>query len=185
MIMLRSLVLRGCSISSILRPAGRLGRRWAKRRVRQGERMRIDRTVAVAALLGAMAVGFAGPAWAEDLTPGKYTVIREAARLRLRWRPETRLRCGPSIACGSDCAQVIGDNAVTWDVHLADGRWTGSVKRPDAVDCKNGTAAPGTSELSLDAVTLRGTVVSTSDGPACGSPAPITGGPVYIAMDQA
>ena len=53
--------------------------------------------------------------------------------------------------CGSGCAQVIGDNAVTWETHLADGRWTGSVKRPDAVDCKNGTAAPGTSELSLDA----------------------------------
>jgi hypothetical protein len=87
--------------------------------------------------------------------------------------------------CGSDCAQVIGENAVTWDVHLADGRWTGSVKRPDAVDCKNGTAAPGTSVLSLDAQTLRGTVISTSEGPACGSPAPITAGAVYIDMDQA
>ena len=81
--------------------------------------------------------------------------------------------------------QVIGDNAVTWEAHLADGRWTGSVHRPDAVDCKNGTAAPGTSELSLDAQTLRGTVVSTSDGPACGSPTSITTGPVYLAMDQA
>jgi hypothetical protein len=46
--------------------------------------------------------------------------------------------------CGAGCAQVIGDNAVTWET--------------------------------------RGTVVSTSDGPACGSPTPITGNPVYIAM---
>jgi hypothetical protein len=53
------------------------------------------------------------------------------------------------------------------------------------VDCKNGTAAAGTSDLSLDARTLRGTVISTSDGPACGSPNPITGEPVHIAMDQA
>jgi hypothetical protein len=87
--------------------------------------------------------------------------------------------------CGSDCAQVVGDNAVTWEAHLKDGRWTASVKRPDAVDCKNGTAAAGTSDLSLDARTLRGTVISTSDGPACGSPTPITGGTVHIAMDQA
>jgi hypothetical protein len=138
----------------------------------------------MAALLGATALGLAGPAWAEDLTPGKYTVIvsggiapgMAAGNTAAMWTVNR---------CGSDCAQVIGENAVTWDVHLADGRWTGSVKRPDAVDCKNGTAAPGTSEFSLDAVTLRGTVISTSEGPACGSPAPITAGAVYIDMDQA
>jgi hypothetical protein len=146
--------------------------------------MRIDRTVAVAALLGATAVGFAGPAWADDLTPGKYTVTRSGpiAPAMAAGTAPTMWTVNP---CGPRCAQVIGDNAVTWEAHLADGRWTGSVKRPDAVDCKNGTAAPGTSVLSLDAVTLRGTVISTSEGPACGSPAPITGGPVYIAMDQA
>jgi hypothetical protein len=146
--------------------------------------MRIDRTVAVAALLGAMAVGFAGPAWAEDLIPGKYTVTRSGPIA-----PAMAAGTAPTMwtvsRCGSDCAQVIGDNAVTWEVRLADGRWTGSGKRPDAVDCKNGTAVPGTSELSLDAQTLRGTVISTSDGPACGSPAPITAGTVYIIMDQA
>ena len=146
--------------------------------------MRIDRTVAVAALLSAMAVGFAGPAWAEDLIPGKYSVTRSGGIA-----PAMTAGTAPTMwtvnACGAGCAQVIGDNAVTWEAHLADGRWTGSVKRPDAVDCKNGTAAPGTSELSLDAQTLRGTIVSTSEGPACGSPTPITGGPVYIAMDQA
>ena len=146
--------------------------------------MRIDRTVVVAALLGAMAVGFAGPAWAEDLTPGKYTVILSGG-IAPAMAPGNTATMWTVNACGTGCAQVIGDNAVTWEAHLANGRWTGSVHRPDAVDCKNGTAAPGTSELSLDAVTLRGTVVSTSDGPACGSPAPITGGPVYIAMDQA
>ncbi len=146
--------------------------------------MRIDRTVAVAALLGAMAVGFAGPAWAEDLTPGKYTVILSGG-IAPAMAPGNTASMWTVNPCGSGCAQVIGDNAVTWEVHLANGRWTGSVHRPDAVDCKNGTAAPGTSELSLDAVTLRGTVVSTSDGPACGSPTSITTGPVYIAMDQA
>lgn len=145
--------------------------------------MRIDRTVAVAVLLGAVSVGLAGPAWADNLKPGKYTVIRSGgmAPAMAAGNAPTMWTVNP---CGSGCAQVIGDNAVTWEAHLADGRWTGSVKRPDAVDCKNGTAAPGTSDLSLDAQTLRGTVVSTSDGPACGSPTPITGGPVYILMVQ-
>jgi hypothetical protein len=152
--------------------------------VRQRERMRIDRAVAVAAVLGAMAVGFAGPAWAEDLLPGKYTVILSGA-IAPGFTAGNAATMWTVNPCGTGCAQVIGDNAVTWQVHLADGRWTGSVRRPDAVDCKNGTAAPGTSALSLDAQTLRGTVIGTSDDPACGSPTPITGGPVYIIMDHA
>jgi len=45
--------------------------------------------------------------------------------------------------------------------------------------------ARGTSVFSLDAQTLRGTIVSTSDSPACGSPAPITSGPVIVVMDRA
>lgn len=146
--------------------------------------MRIDRAVAVAALLAATAVGFASPAWADDLPQGKYTVTRSGGMT-----PGGAPGNAPTVwtvnSCGTGCAQVIGDNAVTWEAHLADGRWTGTVHRPDAVDCKNGTAAPGTSALSLDAQTLRGTVISTSDGPACGSPAPITGGPVFIDMDHA
>lgn len=146
--------------------------------------MRIERAVATAALLGATAVGLASPAWAEDLNPGKYTVIVSGGIAPAMTAGNTAAMWTVN-RCGSDCAQVIGENAVTWDVHLADGRWTGAVKRPDAVDCKNGTAAPGTSVLSLDAQTLRGTVISTSEGPACGSPAPITAGPVYIKMDQA
>ncbi|WP_164478421.1 hypothetical protein [Mycolicibacterium stellerae] len=146
--------------------------------------MRIDRTVAVAVLFGAVSVGLAGPALADDLSPGKYTVVVSGA-LAPGLAPGNMAGVWDVSACGPGCAQVIGVNGVTWKVHLADGRWTGSVKRPDAVDCKNGTAAAGTSVLSLDAQTLRGTVIGTSDGPACGSPAPITGGPVYIGMDQA
>lgn len=146
--------------------------------------MKIDRTVAAVALLSAMSVGLAGPAWADDLTPGKYNVTRTGG-MTPGGAPGTAPTMWTVNRCGSDCAQVVGDNAVTWEAHLKDGRWTGSVKRPDAVDCKNGTAAAGTSDLSLDARTLRGTVISTSDGPACGSPTPITGGTVHIAMDQA
>lgn len=158
---------------------------WSQnvRMVGQRERMGY-RTVAVAALVGATAVGLAGPALADDLPQGKYSVTRSGG-ISPGGVPGTAPTVWTVNPCGSGCAQVIGDDAVTWEAHLANGRWTGSVKRPDAVDCKNGTWVPGTSQLSLDAQTLRGTVISTSDGPACGSPAPITAGPVYIAMDQA
>ncbi|WP_255361818.1 hypothetical protein [Mycobacterium sp. 1274761.0] len=30
---------------------------------------------------------------------------------------------------------------LTWDAHLAHGRWTATLHRPDAVDCRNGTSA--------------------------------------------
>lgn len=140
------------------------------------------RTVAVAASLGAMAVGLAGPAWAEDLPPGLYNVVRSGATA-----PGMAAGNAPTMwtvtSCGSGCAQIIGDNALKWEAHLADGRWIATVQRPDAVDCQNGTAAPGRSELSLDAATLKGNIVSTSDGPACGSPTPITTGPIFLIMD--
>ncbi len=145
--------------------------------------MRIDRTVAVAALVGATAVGFASPAWAEDFS-GMYTVVLSGATA-----PGLAAGNAPAMwrvtPCGPGCAYVFGENGLKWEAHLANGRWTATVQRPDAVDCKNGTHASGTSTLSLDAQTLRGTIVGTSDGPACGSPMPITGGPVSLVMDKA
>ena len=145
--------------------------------------MRIDRTVAVAALLGATAVGFAGPASAEDFS-GLYSVDRSGPTAP-GMAPGTAPMMWTVNPCGSGCANVVGDNGLKWPARLADGRWTATVQRADAVDCRNGTAAPGTSVLSLDAETLQGTMVSTSDGPACGSPTPITGPSIFIIMDKA
>jgi hypothetical protein len=147
---------------------------------RQGENMRIDRTIAVAAVVGAMAVGFAGPAWADVLNNGKYNVDKTGV-----YAPGNTAAMWTVHLCGSGCAQIVGENGATYEAHLADGRWTATLHKADAIDCRNGTSAPGTSVLSLDAATLRGTIVGTSDGPACGSPAPITGGALYFAMDQA
>ena len=136
--------------------------------------------MAAAALLGATAVGLAGPAGAEELTSGMYGVAqrsgvaagkyaddvdREALRIRLR----------------ADIRQP----GTTWNMRLENGQWTASQHKATAVDCKNGYSAPGTSVFSLNPQTLRGTIVSTSDGPACGSPAPITSGPVIVFMDKA
>lgn len=141
--------------------------------------MRIHRTVVVAGVMSATAVGLAAPAWSEAFS-GMYTVVRSG--IRESGNAPTVWTVHP---CGAGCAQIVSDNALTWDAHLANGRWTATLHRPDAVDCRNGTSAPGTSVFSLDAETLRGTIVSTSDGPACGSPVPITGGPEIVFMDKA
>lgn len=144
--------------------------------------MRIDRAVAVVAVLGAMAVGFAGPALAEDFS-GIYVVTRSGG-IAPGGKPGNAPVVWRVTPCGSDCAQVVGDDGLTWETQLANGRWTGAVASSYAVDCKNGTAAPGKITFSLDAETFRGTVIGTSDGPACGSPTPITRGPVFITMSD-
>ena len=141
--------------------------------------MRIHRTVAVAALMSATAVAFAGPAWAEEFS-GMYSVVRSGI-----YSPGSAPNVWTVTPCGPGCAQVVGDDAVKWDTRLVDGRWTATLHRPNAVACRNGTVAPGTSVFSLDAETLKGTIVGTSDGPACGSPTPITGGPMFFIMDKA
>jgi hypothetical protein len=175
MLYLVDLVTYRTDWSENARNACRTAGRW----VRRGDGMRIDRTIAGAALLAATTVGFASPAWADDFS-GKYSVTRSGVT-----QPGTAPMMWSVRSCGPDCASVTGDEGVRWETHLSNGRWTATLHRPDAVDCKNGTFAPGTSQFSLDAATLRGTIIGTSDGPACGSPTPITGNTVYIVMGQA
>lgn len=144
------------------------------------ETMRIVRSVAAAGLMGAAAVGLACPAGAEELVSGMYGVDRSGVT-----QPGNAPTMWTVKRCGADCAQIVGDDGVIWDAHLVNGKWTATRHTETAVDCKNGYSAPGTSVFSMDAQTLRGTIVSTSDGPACGSPTPITSGPVIFFMDFA
>jgi hypothetical protein len=146
--------------------------------------MTIVRIAASAALTGVAALAFAGPAYAESLPDGKYTVVRSAG-LAPGHHPGAADMMWTVRSCGADCRQVDGDIDITWQTHLVNGRWTGSTHRQQAVDCKNGTWASGTLVLSLDPQTLRGTIVPSSDGPACGSPTPITGGTVDVQMGRA
>ena len=139
--------------------------------------MRIGRTLAAAALIGATAVGLAGPAGAETLVSGMYVVALSGA---------SRYGNAPTLwkveRCGADCAQISDGRGTIWDAQLTNGKWTASLHSETAVDCKNGYFAPGTSVFSVDDQTLKGAIVSTSDGPACGSPAPITASPVIVSM---
>jgi hypothetical protein len=139
--------------------------------------MRIGRTLAAAALIGATAVGLAGPARAETLVSGAYVValggFSRYGNAPTTWFVER---------CGADCAHISDGRGTIWDAKLANGRWTASRHSDTAVNCWNGYFAPGTSVFSVDAQTLTGDIVSTSDGPACGSPAPITNAPVSVSM---
>jgi hypothetical protein len=144
------------------------------------ESIRIVGSVAAASLLGATAIGLAGPAAAEELTNGLYGVDQSGVT-----QPGNTPTMWTVKRCGADCAQILGDDGVTWNARLANGQWTATRHSETAVNCKNGYSAPGTSVFSMDAHTLRGTIVSTSDGPACGSPAPITNGPIIFFMDFA
>jgi hypothetical protein len=146
--------------------------------------MTIGRIAALATLMGVAAFAFPGPAYADNFVDGKYTVVRTAG-LAPGHNPGAADSMWTVTSCGPDCRQVVGDIDITWQTHLVNGQWTGSTHRQEAVDCKNGTWASGTLVLSLDPQTLRGTIISTSDGPACGSPTPITAGTVYIFMGHA
>ena len=141
--------------------------------------MGLVRTIAGAALLSATVIG---PAWADDLS-GFYNVTRMGnvtapGNTPMMWHVDL---------CGTGCAQFRDEYGATWDAQLTNGQWVATRHRPDAVNCRNGTFAPGSSQLVLDAGTtkMRGTIISTSDGPACGSPTPITAGTVFIYMDKA
>ncbi len=136
--------------------------------------------MAAATLLGATAVGLAGPAGAEELTSGLYGVVESGVTA-----PGNTPTMWTVKRCGADCASISDGQGTIWDTRLESGQWTASRHSETAVDCKNGYFAPGTSAFSLDAQSLRGTIISTSDGPACGSPAPITSGPVIVFMDKA
>jgi hypothetical protein len=139
--------------------------------------MRIVRSLTAAALMGTAAVGVAGPANAEALVSGTYVVALSGfshyGNAPALWAVER---------CGTDCAQISDGQGTIWDAHLANGTWTASRHSETAVTCRNGFFAPGTSVFSVDDQTLKGTIVSTSDGPACGSPAPITNAPILVSM---
>ncbi|OBK76277.1 hypothetical protein A5651_06630 [Mycobacterium sp. 1274761.0] len=130
------------------------------------------------------ALAVAGPAYADNFEDGKYIVVRTAG-LAPGHHPGAADAMWTVSSCGPGCKQVDGDIDISWQMHLVDGRWTGSTHRAEAVDCKNGTWASGTMVLSLDPQTLRGKIVSSSDGPACGSPTPITAGTVDLQMGHA
>jgi hypothetical protein len=123
------------------------------------------RGIAAAVILAGAAVGFASPAWADDMN-GTYT-----------WQdsngdpPHTWI----VTPCGPGCAHLF--DSTSGHVHYAyldGGQWSYSWIAPDAVKCRAGGNGPGTYTNTWDAATLNGTNTSTSPIGSCGDTAPKT-----------
>lgn len=70
--------------------------------------------------------------------------------------------------CGSACAHVLSDTGnVDVDAQLVDGQWRLSYVHPAGWDCEDGTDAPATRSIAIDATTLQGTVSQGPDS-VCG-----------------
>ena len=69
--------------------------------------------------------------------------------------------------CGAGCAHVVSDTGLDIDARLTDGQWTFTYTHPTGWDCEDGTDAPATRGVSVDAATLQGTVTQGPDN-VCG-----------------
>lgn len=121
-----------------------------------------SRLAAGAALLGAAAfITSPTPAHAAPEVPnGRYNVLYQDNDKSTAWL---------FVPCGSDCtlatSQDGGTFVISWEFHLANGRWThsGTTQTP----CPNGASAPATVNYSFDAVSLAGEGQTTTSD-ACG-----------------
>lgn len=85
--------------------------------------------------------------------------------------------------CGAGCARVVSDTGyVDAQARLTDGQWRFTYTHPSAWDCEDGTYAPGTRAVSVDAVTLRGTVAQGPDA-VCGE-VDVVDDPYGFTLDQ-
>ena len=127
------------------------------------------RAIATTAMLAALAVGTASPAWADPPTMnGHYVYTSTGAS-------------GQSVTsdwyvtpCGDGCV-TVNTNSGAADAHFVSGKWTGDATS-DA-RCPDGTVVPSafSNRYVWDPTTLAGTVAVTYTVPACGSPAGATG----------
>ena len=130
--------------------------------------MIVVRSFAAAATFAAIAVGGAGPAWAEPTMDGHYVYTSTGAN-------------GQSVTsdwyvtpCGDGCVTVT-TNSGTGEARFVNGQWTGDANS-DA-KCLDGTVVPNafSNHYAWDPKTLAGTVAVTYNVDACGSPAGATG----------
>jgi hypothetical protein len=121
------------------------------------------RIAAGAALLAAF-IASAVPAGADPEVPsGRYNVLYAGSTKPTAWL---------FAPCGSDCTRATsqdgGTFVISWEFHLANGRWThsGTAQAP----CPNGASAPVNVNYSFDAVTLAGEGQSTATDACSGEP---------------
>ncbi|WP_297599012.1 hypothetical protein [Mycobacterium sp.] len=125
---------------------------------------KIRARLAVGAALVAAFIASSTPSHANpEVLNGRYNVLYAGNDKPTAWL---------FVPCGSDCilatSQDGGTFVISWEFHLANGRWThsGTAQAP----CPNGASAPVTVNYSFDAVSLAGEGQQTTTD-ACGSEA--------------
>lgn len=119
-------------------------------------------TVAASVTAAWFALASLSPVHADSGLNGVYNVTGSSGKTG-RWTI--------SSSCESEgcIAHVTSSTGLTGDAVRNGGRWTLTIPRPDAVDCPDGSHAPGTSIYSWDATTLAGDY-DTQHGATCGNP---------------
>lgn len=136
--------------------------------------MKICTGMAVAAICLGGALGSAAPAWPDGpVFTGTFDLVTDDGST-------STLVVTP---CGAGCAHVVSDTGyVNTDAVLVDGQWRFSYTHPTAWDCEDGTDAPGTRHVAVDATTLRGTVAQGPDT-VCGE-SDVVGEPFGFTLTQ-
>lgn len=127
--------------------------------------MAITRAAAVAVAFAGIAVGSAGPAWADEPLEGDYTFVNGSTVNT--WTITTQ--CNPEGKCGGTVSTSTG--LVAAIKKAPGGQWT--VDRNDVFNgwiCPDGTTGAGDQVYSFDPVSLAGTLTSTSRPGACNDP---------------
>ncbi|MGV0070122.1 hypothetical protein ACRU44_20580 [Mycobacterium colombiense] len=125
---------------------------------------KISPRLAAGAALVAAFLASSTPAHANPEVPnGRYTVLYTDSDKATAW---------VFAPCGSDCtlatSQDGGTFVISWEFHLADGRWSHS--GPAQAPCANGASAPATVDYSFDAVSLAGEGRTTTTDACGGTP---------------
>lgn len=118
------------------------------------------RLAAGVALVAAFITSSTAAHAAPEVPNGRYNVLYQGSDKPTAWF---------FVPCGSDCvlatSQDGGTFVISWEFHLANGRWThsGTAQAP----CPNGASAPVTVNYSFDAVSLAGEAQTTASPDAC------------------
>jgi hypothetical protein len=132
--------------------------------------MRFSASVSAVALLAGAAIGFAGPANADDFAG---TFLHTAPGLQSVWTVSS---------CGAGCAHVADSTGWSADAHPMDGLWTFVVNLPYGTKCNNDGTAPGTVTYKVDVPAQNGTFYN-SDAAPC-QLAPGWSQPVYFSLTR-
>jgi hypothetical protein len=149
--------------------------------------MSVTRALAVATAFASMAIGFAGPAHAEQVLKGVYT-YRQGDIVAL-WTiypscvptvGDLRENMELPVACRLHVAPTPTTQVAGGDARLTGGVWEFTTSSKDGFQCPDGSLAPITETYKFDDVTMTGTRVMSHNA-VCGLQPALTKIPFTIA----